>query len=141
MLFFFKSSLEDMLIDFRERGREGGREGEKHAWVASPMCPDQGPLIYHPTNWGLKQQPRYVPWLGIKPMTLLVYRMMLQPTEPRLPRLYTMFFKQYPMEPKYSRDLMFTIIFKRHKNPATSLPGIEEKVVRRSSTRHVQEYS
>ena len=29
-LFFFQSSHEDMLIDFRERGREGEREGKKH---------------------------------------------------------------------------------------------------------------
>ena len=28
--FFFKSSSEDMLIDFRERVREGEKEGEKH---------------------------------------------------------------------------------------------------------------
>ena len=28
---------------FRERGREGKREGEKHQLVASLMCPNQGP--------------------------------------------------------------------------------------------------
>ena len=28
--FFLKSSSENMLIDFREREREGEREGEKH---------------------------------------------------------------------------------------------------------------
>ena len=27
---FFKSSPKGMLIDFRERGRGGGKEGEKH---------------------------------------------------------------------------------------------------------------
>ena len=27
---FFKSSPKEMLIDFRERGRGGGKEGEKH---------------------------------------------------------------------------------------------------------------
>lgn len=30
LLFFFKSSSEDMLTDFRDRGREGERGGEEH---------------------------------------------------------------------------------------------------------------
>ena len=37
----FSSLPEGMLSDFRQRGREGGREGEKHGLFASPRCPDQ----------------------------------------------------------------------------------------------------
>ena len=55
-----------MLIDFRERGREGEREGkiiidvrEKHRLVAFHMCLYRGP----------NPQPRHVPLLGIKPVT------------------------------------------------------------------------
>ena len=48
LLHFFKSSLKDMVIDFK-RGREG--EGEKHRSVASPIYP----------NWGPNLQPRHVP--------------------------------------------------------------------------------
>ena len=44
-----------MFIDFRERGRE--REREKHRSAASGTRPDQE----------LNPQPRFVPWLGIKP--------------------------------------------------------------------------
>ena len=40
-----------MLIDFRERGREGKREEKKHQLVASQMGPNQG----------LNLQPRHVP--------------------------------------------------------------------------------
>ena len=45
--FFFKYSPEDMLIDFRERGREGERGGEEHGCeqrrlVASLTGPDLG---------------------------------------------------------------------------------------------------
>ena len=32
-----------LFIYFRERGREGEREGKKHRLVASHMCPDLGP--------------------------------------------------------------------------------------------------
>ena len=45
---FFKFSPEDMLIDFRERGRAGR---ETSMWVMSTSCC------------------LYPPWLGIKPMT------------------------------------------------------------------------
>ena len=60
-----------MLIDFRERGREGEREGEKHRLVTS----------HAHTN----PQPRHVSRPGIKPGTFQVYRMTLQPTEPPQP--------------------------------------------------------
>ena len=46
---FVKEKL--YLSIFRERGREGEREGEKHRSVASCMYP----------NWGLSPQPRHVP--------------------------------------------------------------------------------
>ena len=57
LVFIFLLSPEDMLIDFRERGREGEREGEKHQSVASCSC----------SNRGLNQQPRYVLRPGIEP--------------------------------------------------------------------------
>ena len=52
--FFFKSSPEDMLIDLRERGSQGGREinvRERQQLGASRTRPDQ--------RWN--PQPRYVP--------------------------------------------------------------------------------
>ena len=49
------------LFIFRERGREGEREGEKHLCVVAS---------YTPHTWGPGPQPRHVPWLGIKPTTL-----------------------------------------------------------------------
>ena len=46
---------------FRERGRKGEREGEKHQCVvASHMCPHWGPCL----------QPRHVSWLGSELATL-----------------------------------------------------------------------
>ena len=53
-----------MLIDFRERGREGEREKnigmrEKHWLAVSHMHPNQRP----------NPQPRDVPWPGIEPVT------------------------------------------------------------------------
>ena len=48
-----------MLTDFRERGREEEREGEKHRSLASHMRP----------YWGPNPQRRYVLWLEIKPAT------------------------------------------------------------------------
>ena len=59
-----------MLIDFRERGREGGSEGrsrggegarrkERRPSVAYHVCPDQGS---HP-------KPRYAPSPGVRPAT------------------------------------------------------------------------
>ena len=45
---------------FVERGGgRGEKEQEKHRLVASHMHPDRGP----------NRQPRYVPWMGIKPVT------------------------------------------------------------------------
>ena len=44
-----------MLIDFRERGREGGRKIS----IISHTHPD----------WGLNLQPRHAPWPGLKPAT------------------------------------------------------------------------
>ena len=53
------------LFVFRERGREGEREGEKHQCVreTSISC-----LFYAP-NQGPGLQPRHVPSLGIEPAT------------------------------------------------------------------------
>ena len=60
--FSILSSPEDLLIDFRERGREGEREGEKHRPFASrkhptgdrtynlDLCPDREP---NPRPFGL----------------------------------------------------------------------------------------
>ena len=50
------------LFIYRERGREGEREGEKHQCekdinLTSRIHPDQRQNL----------QPRHVPWLGIKP--------------------------------------------------------------------------
>ena len=62
-LFHFLYFLKILFIYFffRERGREGEREGEKHQCVvASCALPTGGP----------GQQPIHVPWLGIKPVTL-----------------------------------------------------------------------
>ena len=52
---------------FRERGREGEREGEKHPCEreTSISC------LSHTPNWGPGLQPRHVPWLGIEPVTFL----------------------------------------------------------------------
>ena len=57
-LFFFRFYL----FIFRERGREGEREGKKYQCaVASHVPPPQG---------GPGRQPRHGPWLGIEPATL-----------------------------------------------------------------------
>ena len=50
----------DIIYLFLERGREGGREGEKHQCVV---------FHTHPTG-DLDLQPRHVPWLRIEPATL-----------------------------------------------------------------------
>ena len=49
-----------MLIDFREREKEGERQREKHQSATSRTDPDQG----------LNPQPRHTAWLGIEPLTL-----------------------------------------------------------------------
>ena len=51
---FFKDFV---LFIFRERRKEGEREGEKHQCVVASHVPP---------NWGPGLQPRHVPWLGIK---------------------------------------------------------------------------
>ena len=71
---FFFSSPKDMLIDVRERGRNGEREGEKYRLVASSPRPD----------WGLNPQPSTYPDGESKqwPFTLWTNT---QPTEPHYP--------------------------------------------------------
>ena len=62
-----QSTPKAMLIDFREKRREGEREGKRDrceretSLVASRTCP----------NWGPNQQLRHMPWLGIQLTTLL----------------------------------------------------------------------
>ena len=51
------------LFIFRERGREGEREGEKHWCVRDTLIS----CLSHSPNWGPGLQPRHVPWLGIEP--------------------------------------------------------------------------
>ena len=91
-----------MLIDCREgegregeRGREGGREGErhwckreKHRLVASHMCPNRGWTLNLPTYPGQdsNQQPSWT-------CNLSVYRTKLQPTKPHWPGLWTYILK------------------------------------------------
>ena len=45
-----------MLVEFRERRREGEREGEKHQLVASHMCPKQGYNLGICPDWELNLQ-------------------------------------------------------------------------------------
>ena len=56
---FFKDFI---LFIFRQRGREGEREGEKSQCVVASRAPPTGDLAHNPV--------RHVPWLGIKPATL-----------------------------------------------------------------------
>ena len=68
--FFFILTWGHFFIAFRERGRERNIDvKEKHRLVAFPMHVDQD---HSCLEWGLNLQPRYVPWLGIKPHNLLV---------------------------------------------------------------------
>ena len=57
-LFFFKILF---IYLFRQRGRGGEREGEKHQCVVASHMPPTG---------GLAHNPRHVAWLRIKPATL-----------------------------------------------------------------------
>ena len=61
---FFLSSLKRFYVFiFRERGREGEREGEKHQCVRETLinCPSHAP------NWEPVPEPRHVPWPGFEP--------------------------------------------------------------------------
>ena len=70
------------LFIFRETGREGRREEEKHwcvreTWISClSQAPHQGPGL----------QPRHVPWLGInwRPLTLLNNTQFTEPHQPGL---------------------------------------------------------
>ena len=57
--------LKMILFIFRDKGRKGKREGEKHWCVRDTLI---GCLL-HISNWGPGPQPRHVPWLGVKPVT------------------------------------------------------------------------
>ena len=59
---------------------ETEEEGERETLIWKRNI-DQLPPHMHP-NWGPSLQPRYVPRPGIRPTTLLLYKMMLQTTEP-----------------------------------------------------------
>ena len=61
VLFFLRFNL----FIFRQWGREGEREGEKHQCVVASHLPAP-PL----THWGPGPQPRHVPWLGIELVTI-----------------------------------------------------------------------
>ena len=49
------------LFIFRQKGKDGEREGEKYQRVVTSHAPP---------NWGPGSQSRHVPWLGIEPATL-----------------------------------------------------------------------
>ena len=56
VLFFFKI----LFIYFRQRGREGEREGEKHQCVVASSTPPSGDLVSNPglcPDWESNQQP------------------------------------------------------------------------------------
>ena len=62
ILKFFLNFLKRFyLFIFRERGREGEREVEKHQCVVASCAPPY---------WALGREPRYVPQLGIEPVIL-----------------------------------------------------------------------
>ena len=54
-----------LLFIFREWGREGERQGEKHRCVRETPT---GWLLHDP-KWGPGLQPRHVPWPGVEPVT------------------------------------------------------------------------
>ena len=65
-LFFSNNFLRTYLCIFREGGREGEREREKHPHVRETSID----CLSHMPNWGPSPQPRHVSWLGIEPATL-----------------------------------------------------------------------
>ena len=56
--------FQGMLINFRERGRKGEREGEEHWWKRKTRM---GHLPQGSGDCTLNPQPKHVPWLGIEP--------------------------------------------------------------------------
>ena len=54
---FFKSSLKDMLIDFRERRREAEKRRETSMWEKNTVSPHHCKYL----NQGLNPQSRYMP--------------------------------------------------------------------------------
>ena len=74
------------LFIFRERGREGDREGEKHHGVReTSIC-----FLLHAPRQGPCPQPKHVPWLGIELVTFQL-QVSTQSTEPQQPGLFTNF--------------------------------------------------
>ena len=60
--YFFTFFLKNIfyLFIFRERGREGEREEEKHQWVVASLMPPMGDLACNPAmcpDWELNQRP------------------------------------------------------------------------------------
>ena len=68
IVFFFKFRIfkKFYLSVFREMGREGEWEGEKHLCVKDTLTG----CLSHTPNQGPGPQLRNVPWLGIEPVTL-----------------------------------------------------------------------
>ena len=71
LLFFLKNIFH--LFTFRERGREGKREGGKHQCVRDTLV---GSLSHTP-NWGAGPQPGHEPWVGTGDLS--VWRLVLNP--------------------------------------------------------------
>ena len=61
-LWIYDSFLKDFIY-FRQRGREGEKEGETYQCVVASQASPTGDLTCKPS---------YVPWLGIKPATLWI---------------------------------------------------------------------
>ena len=78
------SFLRLYLFIFRQKGREGEREGEKHLCVVAS---------HTPPYWGPGLQPRHVPWLGIEPQPF-GSQAEVQSTEPHQPGLGTYSFQK-----------------------------------------------
>ena len=74
IIYFFKDSI---YLLFREGGKEGEREGEKHQCV----------IASHSPYWGSGLQHRHVPWLRMESVTLWFIGAGTQSTEPHQPGL------------------------------------------------------